>query len=144
MSWENLFYAYQKTKVQISCMVTAPLISHFVFTSSIIQILLSKFIWNFKPLAISCVCTAQYVSELVKKPKDRFSHDVTQLRQTQLVPRGYNLLLHMSLIMRKLDFCICEKNADQLCCHHEADQRLCFRYTGSTIPLLPKSEISSL
>ena len=26
----------------------------------------------------------------------------------------------------------------------EADQRLCFRYTGSTIPLLPKSEIASL
>ena len=27
---------------------------------------------------------------------------------------------------------------------NEADQRLCFRYTNSTIPLLPKSEISSL
>ena len=26
----------------------------------------------------------------------------------------------------------------------EADQRLCFRYTDSTIPLLSKSEISSL
>ena len=25
-----------------------------------------------------------------------------------------------------------------------ADQRLCFRYTDSTIPLLPKYEISSL
>ena len=28
--------------------------------------------------------------------------------------------------------------------NREADQRLCFRYTNSTIPLLPKSEISSL
>ena len=28
--------------------------------------------------------------------------------------------------------------------HGEADQRLCFRYTDGTIPLLPKSEISSL
>ena len=28
--------------------------------------------------------------------------------------------------------------------HLEADQRLCFRYTDSTIHLLPKSEISSL
>ena len=28
--------------------------------------------------------------------------------------------------------------------YREADQRLCFRYTDSTIPLLPKSEISSL
>ena len=42
-------------------------------------------------------------------------------------------------------FCICEnKDADQLRCNHEADQRLCFRYIDSTIPLLPKYEISSL
>ena len=41
--------------------------------------------------------------------------------------------------MRKLDFCTCEnKDADQLCGNSEADQRLCFRYTDSTIPLLPK------
>ena len=43
------------------------------------------------------------------------------------------------------DFCICEnKGADQLRCNPEADQRLCFRYTDSTIPLLSKSEISRL
>ena len=42
-------------------------------------------------------------------------------------------------------FCICEnKDADQLCGNREADQRLCFRYSDSTFPLLPKSEISSL
>ena len=42
-------------------------------------------------------------------------------------------------------FCICEnKDADQLRGNREADQRLCFRYTDSTIPLLSKSEISSL
>ena len=47
--------------------------------------------------------------------------------------------------MRKPAFCICEnKDADQLRGHRESDQRLCFRYTDSTIPLLPKSEISSL
>ena len=47
--------------------------------------------------------------------------------------------------MRKPAFCICEnKEADQLRGNREADQRLCFRYTDSTIPLLPKSEISSL
>ena len=40
--------------------------------------------------------------------------------------------------------CICEnKGADQLRGNREADQRLCFRYTDSTLPLLPKSEISS-
>ena len=47
--------------------------------------------------------------------------------------------------MRKPAFCICEnKDADQLRGNREADQRLCFRYRDSTIPLLPKSEISSL
>ena len=36
------------------------------------------------------------------------------------------------------------KDADQLCSSCAADQRLCFRYTDSTTPLLPKSEISGL
>ena len=47
--------------------------------------------------------------------------------------------------MRKQAFCICEnKDADQLRGNHEADLRLCYRYTDSTIPLLSKSEISRL
>ena len=51
----------------------------------------------------------------------------------------------MSLVMRKPAFCIFKnKGADQLRGNREADQRLCFRYTVSTIPLLPKSEIPSL
>ena len=55
------------------------------------------------------------------------------------------LELHFSLVVRKLALCICEnKDADQLRGNREADQRLCFRYTDSTIPLLPKSEISNL
>ena len=42
-------------------------------------------------------------------------------------------------------FCICENNGvDQLCRNCAADQHLCFRYIDGTIPLLPKSEISSL
>ena len=53
--------------------------------------------------------------------------------------------LNMSRDVRKPDFCICEnKDADQLRGNREADQRLCFRYTDSTIPLLPKYKISSL
>ena len=45
----------------------------------------------------------------------------------------------------KTGFLHCEnKDADQLRGDREAGQRLCFRYTDSTIPLLPKSEISSL
>ena len=51
---------------------------------------------------------------------------------------------HMSRIVRKPDFCLCEnKGADQLRGNREADQRLCFRYTDSTFPLLLISEISS-
>ena len=42
--------------------------------------------------------------------------------------------------MRKPVFCICKnKDADQLSCDRKADQRFCFRYTDSTIPLLPRS-----
>ena len=52
---------------------------------------------------------------------------------------------HMSLVMRKPAFCICEnKDADQLRSNCAPDQRLCFRYMNSTIILLSKSEISSL
>ena len=51
----------------------------------------------------------------------------------------------MSRVMRKPTIRICEnKDADQLRGNREADQRLCFRYIDSTVPLLSKSEISSL
>ena len=43
--------------------------------------------------------------------------------------------------MGKPTICIGEnKDADQLRGNREADQRLCFRYSDSTIPLLLKSE----
>ena len=52
---------------------------------------------------------------------------------------------HMSRVVRKPAFCICEnKDADQLRGNREADQRLCFRHMDSAIPLLSRSEISSL
>ena len=46
-------------------------------------------------------------------------------------------MLHyqMSRVTRKPDFCLCENKG--------TDQRLCFRYTDSTLSLLIKSEISS-
>ena len=51
---------------------------------------------------------------------------------------------HMSRLMGKPTICIGEnKDADQLGGNREADQRLCFRYSDSTIPLLLKSEMSS-
>ena len=58
--------------------------------------------------------------------------------------------IYMSRVVRKPDFSMCEnKDSDQLrgnreADDREADKRLCFRYIDSTIPLLPKSEISSL
>ena len=46
--------------------------------------------------------------------------------------------------MGKPTICIGKnKDADQLRGNREADQRLCFRYSDSTIPLLLRSEISS-
>ena len=51
----------------------------------------------------------------------------------------------MSRRMGKPTICIGEnKGADQLRSDCEADQRLCLRYSDSTIPLLLKYKISSL
>ena len=51
----------------------------------------------------------------------------------------------MNRLMGNQTICICEnKDADQLRGNREADQRLCFRYSDSTVPLLLKSKISSL
>ena len=51
---------------------------------------------------------------------------------------------YLSRLMGKPTICIGEnKDADQLRGNREADQRLCFRYSDSTIPLLLKSGISS-
>ena len=49
---------------------------------------------------------------------------------------------NLSFVFRKLAFCICKnKDADQLRSNCVADQRLCFCYSDSTIPLLPKSDL---
>ena len=51
----------------------------------------------------------------------------------------------MSHIMRKTAFYTYEnKEADQLWGNRTADQHLCLRYIDITIPVQPKSEISSL
>ena len=50
---------------------------------------------------------------------------------------------YMSRVMRTLDLYSCDnKGADQLCSICIADQRLCFHYSASTIPLLLLSDIS--
>ena len=68
-----------------------------------------------------------------------------RLQQRTEVTTLLNFVNYFSLVMRKPVLCICEnKDADQLRGNREADQRLCFRHMDSTIPLLSKSEISSL
>ena len=67
------FSIYAKTKAQISCKVTEQLISDLVFTSWIEQPL---FFLNLKcqaSIAIFCGCTAWFVPDLVRNPKDMFS-----------------------------------------------------------------------
>ena len=50
----------------------------------------------------------------------------------------------MSRLMGKPTICIGKnKDTDQLRGNREADQRLCFWYSDSTVPLLLKSGISS-
>ena len=62
------------------------------------------------------------------------------LENVSIVNLHVSLNLHLSHHMRKPMICIGEnKSTDQL----RADQRLCFRYTDSRIPLLLKSKISS-
>ena len=66
------------------------------------------------------------------------------LTYSQIAPEA-TLEIHMSRVVRKPAFCICEnKDTDQLRSNCAADQRLCFRYIDSSTPLLAKSEISSL
>ena len=64
----------------------------------------------------------------------------TQLRVSI---RALGLNMHEPVSHEKTCFGICEnKGAEHLCSKCAADQCLCFRYIDSTIPLLPKSEIS--
>ena len=55
------------------------------------------------------------------------------------------IIQELSHLMRKPTICICQNiGADRLRSNCEADQRLSFRFTDSTITLLSKSKISNL
>ena len=65
----------------------------------------------------------KYFHELMKRTW--YISDYILMTDSKWVAYG---VLHMSGVMRKPDFCICEiKGADQLCGDCTADQRLCFR-----------------
>ena len=79
----------------------------------------------------------------------RFSGKAQAKRATLSCDSSYYPLEKSYIIIEprheKTGFCIYKnKGADQLRSNCEADQRLCFRYTNSTISLLLKSEISSV
>ena len=71
------------------------LISAFVFAAWIVQFLL-YFYPNFKILALVCICTGRFFSDLVGNPEDRFPHDGAHLflqagmkdEQLTLVPQS--------------------------------------------------------
>ena len=75
------------------------------------------------------------IKEMVELPlrhPQLFKAIGVKVRRTMSCNRQY-----MSRVMRKPTFCICEnKDTNQLRSNQEADQRLCFHYIDSTIPLL--------
>ena len=64
-----------KRRRPASCVVTAKLISAFVFATKIVQLL---FFLNL--LAIFCGCTGRFVMDLGGNLEDRFSHVTTHIR----------------------------------------------------------------
>ena len=149
------FCAYAKTKTQISFAVTTKLISAFVFATGIVQ---SLYYLHPKFQASShllCLPSPVCVGPGWKHRRPVFSQRGSYCLPLQNWSLCFSLQFvwwilievnqYMSRVVRKLAFCICEnKDADQLRGNREADQRLCFNYSNSTIPLLPKSEISRL
>ena len=77
-------------------------------------------------------------------PHSRLLLSIWRLMYHCCVLQRPGLVSIMNHLVGKPTICIGEnKDADQLRGNREADQRLCFRYSDSTIPLLLKSEISS-
>ena len=77
-------------------------------------------------------------------PFDRFSILSEQSQHFLAITSRLGSYYYLSRLMGKPTICIGKnKDADQLRGNCKADQRLCFRYSDSTIPLLLKSKISS-
>ena len=91
----------------------------------------------------------QYVRLKSQLHPTPYPHDSTLVHVPSYMEVKNNMMQNISFqylsrLMTKPTICIGEnKDADQLRGNREADQRLCFRYSDSTIPLLLKSEISS-
>ena len=82
------FLHMRKTKPQISCAVTAQLISAFVLaTQQLVKSLFPLYFQNLKLLACFCDCTGLFVSDLVRNPKDWVSLVAAQFIQSLMIPR---------------------------------------------------------
>ena len=91
------------------------------------------FIYKKRPGSLYEAC-----SRLVTLPQTPhfYMAKVGVIRNIYIIVCAFSLK-HMSRVVRKPAFCIREnKDADQLRGYREADQRLCFHYIDSTIPLL--------
>ena len=128
-----------KTKALISCAVTAQLICAFVFAYVIC--------WFSDAAAhiVFALNTRTHTHSNSFKNNVLHKQKYKSLEWVDLHLLMITVLIHyLSRLMGKPTICIGEnKDADQLRGNRVADQRLCFRYTDSTIPLLLKSEISS-
>ena len=70
--------------------VTAKLIIAFVFAKWVVDYNTStSYIRNFKSLTIFSNCAAQFVSDLVGNPEDRFCHDPAQIIFPSYANSGY-------------------------------------------------------
>ena len=116
-------------------------------------------VWNFKPLANFCVCTAWFVLDLVRNLKDRVSRNAAHMSlgkdaywlsayecehatKVNSLRSQFDIMLlnetkshkvynMLSLVMRNSAFCIWEnKDADQLHSNCAADQRPLFSLDG--------------
>ena len=88
----------------------------------------------FEPQTCLCCSTGQFES---------FLATLFSISQAYIVS---NMRKQMSRVMGKHAFCICDKigTDQQRSFDRTVGQHLCFSYIDSTIPLLPKVEISSL
>ena len=80
--------------------------------------------------------------EITNITKNQNTREHMVNRVSSYFPKGGHSATETELKMRKPAFYIYTKTREQI--SRAADQRLWFHYTDRTIPLLPKSEISSL
>ena len=110
--------------------------------------LAEQILFNFLPLyTILCINKKWLNLKFIFKSVPRFVKILFSLDKINVQSLKVRFFIPENLNRRMGKQTICigvNKGADQLRSNCEADQRFCFRYMDSTIPLLSKSKISSL